>query len=519
MFNIQKLKLKNYRRFITFEVPFDDKMNIIIGDNEAGKSSLLSAIDLALSGSRYKVEALGLDNLFNATIIKDFLDSEKKYDNLPILSIELYFNETGNFYLNGNSNSDEEMCDGIKLECKPNDELSVEIKDILNQSESNFPFEYYQIKFTTFQGDAYSSYRKFLKHITIDSSKLNSEYAMKEYVKNLYHDYASSIEKNRHANEYRKHKETFKDNILTELNKLLDKYSFAIRNNLKANLETDLTLIEGGISIDNKGNGKKSIIKTEFALNRSPDKLDVLLIEEPENHLSHLNMKKLINDIQSSNDKQLFIATHSNLVSSRLNLRKSILLNSNDTLPVLMNSLPESTANFFMKAPDNNILEFVMSKKVILVEGDAEFILMEALYKIVIGSDLHSSDIHIISVGGTSFKRYLEVAKVLKIKTAVIRDNDKNYQEKCVENFKEYSDENTQVFADPDDSRYTFEICIYQNNTAICDELFLADRKTLSVQEYMLGNKANVAFELLENKALELDVPQYIKDAIIWISE
>lgn len=34
-----------------------------------------------------------------------------------------------------------------------------------------------------------------------------------------------------------------------------------------------------------------------------------------------------------------------------------------------------------MKAPDNNILEYVLSKKVILVEGDAEFILMEALYK------------------------------------------------------------------------------------------------------------------------------------------
>ena len=35
----------------------------------------------------------------------------------------------------------------------------------------------------------------------------------------------------------------------------------------------------------------------------------------------------------------------------------------------------------FIKAPDNNILEFILSKKVILVEGDAEYILAEALFK------------------------------------------------------------------------------------------------------------------------------------------
>lgn len=31
-----------------------------------------------------------------------------------------------------------------------------------------------------------------------------------------------------------------------------------------------------------------------------------------------------------------------------------------------------------MKAPDNNVLEFALAKRVLLVEGDAEFILIEA---------------------------------------------------------------------------------------------------------------------------------------------
>ena len=65
--------------------------------------------------------------------------------------------------------------------------------------------------------------------------------------------------------------------------------------------------------------------------------------------------------------------------------------------------------------------------------------------------------------------------------------------------------------------RSTFEISILQINEAICNELFLAGRKKLTVQEYMLKNKADVAFELLDKKAGEIEVPDYIKNAIEWI--
>ena len=84
---------------------------------------------------------------------------------------------------------------------------------------------------------------------------------------------------------------------------------------------------------------------------------------------------------KSSKNKQIFIATHSDLISARLDLRKTILLNSNNITSLKLTSLPEETAKFFMKSPDNNILRFILSKKVILVEGDAEYILMEAMYR------------------------------------------------------------------------------------------------------------------------------------------
>ena len=69
---ITKVILQNFKRFTFFEVDFNNQLNILIGDNEAGKSSILQAIDIVLSGSRNKIESIGLENLFNYQTINDF---------------------------------------------------------------------------------------------------------------------------------------------------------------------------------------------------------------------------------------------------------------------------------------------------------------------------------------------------------------------------------------------------------------------------------------------------------------
>ncbi|MEQ1845898.1 MAG: TOPRIM nucleotidyl transferase/hydrolase domain-containing protein, partial [Nitrospira sp.] len=293
------------------------------------------------------------------------------------------------------------------------------------------------MKFNTFQGDSYTGYKRFLKHIVIDTSTVGSDYALREYVEDMYGTYVGGpAEENKHQNEYRKSKELFRDKVLSELNSRVEDYSFSIKNDVKTNLRTDLTLIQNNIGIDNKGKGAQCFIKTEFALKkveRANRKINVALIEEPENHLSHINMKRLIQRISQSDDKQLFIATHSNLISSRLDLRNTILLHTNSFKPVLLEGLPEDTAKYFIKAPDHGVLDFVLSRKVILVEGDSEYMLMESFYKLATGKNLEADSIHVISVGGTSFKRYLDIAKLLGMKVVVIRDNDSDFQNNCID--------------------------------------------------------------------------------------
>lgn len=514
--------MKNFKRFTSFEVDFDRQLNILVGDNESGKSSILQAIDIVLSGSRNKVENIGLENMFNYQIINNFLQSDRKYENLPTLTVELYLNEQNNPDMFGRNNQKGTDFNGLKLICEPNDEFSKDIKEILQQSNTNFPFEYYSIGFNTFADITYSSYRKYLKHIVVDNSLMSSEYAMKEYVHDIYNATAQGVEKLTNQHKYREHKENFRNNVLSTLNSRLTAYSFAIKNSPKANLETDLAILEDNINIENKGKGKQCFIKTELALQRSQSDLDIVLIEEPENHLSHINMQKLVQKISQANDKQIFIATHNDLISARLDLRKTILLNSNGISSLTLNTVPESTAKFFMKAPDNNILQFVLSKKVILVEGDAEYILMEAMYRKVTNEELNQSDIHIIAVGGTSFKRYLDLAKALSIKTAVITDNDGNIDRNIIKKYEDYVNpeiRHIKIFNDIDIQRKTFEICMYIDNQEICENLFASARKTLSVQDFMLDNKADCAFLILEKKVNEINVPQYIKEAIQWIKE
>lgn len=518
---IKKLKLINFKRFKKFEVEFTSKINTIIGDNEAGKSSILQAIEMVAGGSRNKVETIGVESLLNKDSVADFFVDDKSFENLPEIHIEVYLSEDDNPDLVGKNNSDNANVSGLHMICHPSEELAAEINQVLAEDNGNFPFEFYVVKFITFNGEVYSGYRRFLKCLTIDSSQINSEYASKEYIKTVYDSTVDHATRVRLKNEYRQQKGQFKENNLKAINDGLGDYDFAIRSGSRFNLETDITLIQNEISIDERGKGQQCFIKTEFALTRNADKqaIDTLLLEEPENHLSHTNMKRLISKISDSHQNQIIIATHSSLISTRLDLRNSILLNSSSDKPLLLKELSISTAKFFMKAPDNNILEFVLSTKVILVEGNAEYMLLDALYSKETGRSLDEDTVHVISVGGISFKRYMELAKTLEIRTAVIRDNDKAYQANCIDNYVDHVSKKIQVFSDTDNARYTFEVCMYQDNQATCDDLFSGGNIKKSPLEFMLDNKAESAFQLVDNHAEDLEIPNYIKQAIAWINE
>lgn len=519
---ISKIKLHNYRRFRNIEIKFNRGRNILVGDNESGKSTILQAIDLCSRGSRHRVEDIGVETLLNVAAVSEFMAGDKRIENLPKLFIELFLADIVDEGLDGNENSDNVITNGVRLSIEPDQALSRQTFQVLQAEHASFPFEFYSISFSTFSGEVYNGYTKRVKTVMLDNSTIGNEYALNEYVSTIYGAALSQVEQLATKHSYSHSKTGFKEGVLEPFNaKLPEGYSFSVKNTGKNCLENDLTIEMGGVPISEKGTGVQCVVKTQLALSRAED-IPVILLEEPENHLSHLNMRRLIEDINNSQQAQLFISTHSDLISTRLDLRNCILMNSAEPAStVSLGIIDEGTAKFFMKAPDNNMLQFVMANRVVLVEGDAEFILMDTFCKKVLGHTLFELGIDVIAVDGKCFKRYLEIAKQLGNKVAVITDNDQNYAEHITAAYNGYMNNefaNIKVFADNSNERYTFEVAVYKDNTADCDDLFGADRRTLSVLDYMLSNKAEVAYKLLTEKEETLVIPQYIREALIWVN-
>ncbi|PHV33228.1 ATP-dependent endonuclease [Janthinobacterium sp. BJB312] len=517
---LSKAVIRNFKKFKDLTLDFKPGKNILIGNNEAGKSSILLALDLTLNGSRNRVETLGIDTLLNKEVVDSFLASEKKFEKLPNLIVDIFLEEGDDENLYGAANVLGKNTDGLRMVIAPMVEYAEAIQAVLADVQVNFPFEYYGVQFLTFAGRPYAAFNRPLKHLLLDSSRMDGDYAAREYTRAAYTLNAPAKDRYKLENFYRQGKQSFAVQHLAELNKEIPSYQFDVRSSIRSNLETDLIITENDIPLENHGKGRQCFIKTEFALGKhKQDTLDAMLLEEPENHLSHTSMKALVGKIAENKSTQLFIATHSSHICSRLDLRHALLIGPKATAASLK-GLSEGTAEFFMKAPDNNVLEFVLSNKVILVEGDAEFILVDEFYKQCTKGRLPETDnVHIIAIGGTSFKRYMELANLLGIRVAAIRDNDKNYQKNCVENYVDFVSENAKIFADPDNNRSTFEIGLHDDNVEICEALFGPGRKSLLPLEYMLANKAEAAFELLKHKPDELTVPAYIMEAIRWIGE
>ena len=522
MLTITKIKLHNFKRFRDLTLDVNPEINILIGDNESGKSTILKAIDFVARGSRTRIENIGLDKLFNVDAMNEFMKSSKSINDIPEMYVELYFENQPNEALEGINNSLNKYCSGIKLRCRLNDEYSKSVSQLLRSPEASFPLEFYSIVFETFAGNPFNAYTKKLNSLFIDNSTIGNPYAMREYVNDIFRSQLTDLQRVNTRHAYKDSKIQFQNKTLAKYNDQISPYSFAIRDSSDANIETDITLVENNIPLENKGAGTQCFIKTQLSLNKVTSDIDTVLIEEPENHLSYMKMLKLINLIRESQNRQIFISTHSNLIATRLNMRNCILLNSSSTDVCSLSSLNEDTAKFFMKAPDNNLLQFVLSPKSILVEGDAEFILMECLYEQTLNKKLSESHIGIIAVDGTCFKRYLDIAKILKNKVAVITDNDKDYNEKITKNYSDYTNNqfpNIRIFSEVNNSRYTFEVCIYEDNKEICDEEFTTPRRKLQIIDFMLENKTEAAYRLLKNRANTLVVPDYIQKAIKWIDE
>lgn len=266
------------------------------------------------------------------------------------------------------------------------------------------------------------------------------------------------------------------------------------------------------------GSGKENIVKTKLALSNAS--FDVVLIDEPENHLSHTRTRQLISMIKKITNSQIIIATHSSLIVNRLNL-KNLMWIGNSRAHYL-DDLSLSTSLYFEKLDNFDILRFILAEKVILVEGAAEYIILPSIIEKLTGKDLDSLNIDVISMGSISYDKFFEIVNVgnLDKKVLVFTDNDK----KDIDTDTKV--DNLKIYTDPDKNNWTLEVAFYNLNSKYFDDLY-SDRKTEAIyndkpmgkaKAHMLKNKTDNALEIEKgiNDNL-LEIPEYLKAGIEWI--
>ena len=526
MNNLKKIRIVGFKKFNELELDFNPEMNILVGENEAGKSTILLAIRLVLCQDFKNSDKSCLYDLFNKSQVDQFI-AEKTILSLPKIHIELELgmdphSVNAEMFYGENHRFGNDRRYGISFDCSFDDEAARGLEaDII---KGLLPVEYYSLKWTTFAGHTYTASRKPFGFLPIDTSDARGDAAFNFFSRSLFaNSYAPGV-RLKARNDFRNAlRESFE---ALNLSPLGDGRAFAI-NDKKVGLETVLSVAEESVLLENKGKGVENLVKTRVALQRVRSATDVVTVEEPENHLSYANMRKMIEEIRKRPDGcQIIIATHSNMITSSLGLANVIWISADKSV-VRLRDLDKDVEKFFTKADTNRMLDFILARKVLLVEGPTEYMLMPKFIKDVCGKTVDEMGISVIACDGVSYKRFLAIDVDEGKRIAVLTDNDGD--EDKILGINEYNSKHMQsrIFTDNDVNEWTWEKCFYTHNKIKLEEQFPPEKGAKYVfngKQYpntlgrMLKNKSEIAYAMLDSDD-SYELPQYVKDSIQWLAE
>jgi putative ATP-dependent endonuclease of OLD family len=541
MILIKKVNIENFKCFKgKFSLDLNNGINILVGNNEAGKSTILEAINLALTGiinGRYLRNELS-QYLFNNDAVKQYLEKASNGDvaDLPYILIEVFFAGDDWPLFEGNGNSDRVKECGIIFKIEFDSDYKSEYEALVSTKEiTTIPIEYYKVTWKSCARDSVTARSIPLKSVLIDSSSNKYQNGSDVYISRIIRDDLEDTEKFDLSQAYRKLKETFMESepIKTINAKVKDKSKISDKNlHISVDLsphnswETTLMTYLDETPFHQIGKGEQCIIKTNLALShQKSQEANLILLEEPENHLSHTKLNELIKTItESCGDKQVIISTHSSFVANKLGLENLILLNMQQT--PRLSDLSEGTYDFFKKLPGYQTLRLLLCRKAVLVEGDSDELIFQKAYMVENNGKLPIEDgIDVISVKLT-FKRFLEIAVKVNKDVAIITDNDNDYEHNIIKKYEDYIDkECVKIFADNRNDLNTLEPQFTDANCSnlgnLCKAIGIEHSKyeeLNAIRDYMLNNKTKWALNVFESDTT-VNYPQYIKNAVRWCNE
>lgn len=528
---IQRVVLQGYRIFHNLDLTPRPGMNIVVGDNEAGKSTLLEALHLGLTGrlnGKWARDELN-PYWFNLRAVAEFFAAYAADPTTakPEILIEIYLaGDVDELQpMRGVYNSRQEDCPGLSIAIKPSRDFELEFAAYLAAEDRPdiLPVEYYDVRWQDFSGEILTKRPKAVGVSFIDTRTIRSTAGVDYHTREMLTAFVEPKERAAISVEHRKARHAITRDTLASVNQRIAEEADAVHDraiglqmdqSANASWEASIVPQVGSVPFALAGQGQQAALKVALAMSRTAERTSYVLIEEPENHLSHTGLTRLLARVEGmAGDRQIFVSTHSSYVLNRLGLDKLILLHNG--MRASFGDLPQDTVRYFKRLSGFDTLRLVLAESVVLVEGPSDEILFERAY-----SDAHGGakpidkGIDVVSMQGVALARSLQLCAALDRRVAAVRDNDGKPPEHWTDQLSVYLMEGKrEVFIGQFGLGATLEPQVGNVNDIEALRAILELDVDEDVVEWMSKHKTDAALRIAE-ATVPIHYPQYLVDAM-----
>lgn len=417
---ISHLSIHNFKRFRHLELDLNPRLNIIVGDNNSGKTTVLEAIHLALTGNfhgRPLADCL-TPYLFTKEVAEEFLAGVRNggHPSPPEIRICVTICSPRGLKI-------EIICEIVPAEAylpllyeSSSDPACDELPTRFYTSRRYDSFGGCVVPLTSYLIDGDTSEISFLHGLVGNSVSIDDHLRLRRLNASLRSIVSS-------------------DDAVAELNALLsDSYtdtptgsrlSISAASADPSQWSRLLSVHADGMPITSGGGGTRKSVATRLAAVCAAEKPEssVVMIEEPEDHLSFSSMQRHIAFLEKSvAGSQLILTTLSSYVANKLGLDALTLLSAD--AHITLRDIDAETSGFFRRLAGYDTLRLILSKGCILVEGDSDELIVQKAYLQRYGRLPSDDGIDVVCVRGLAFRRYLELALPLRLHVSVVADSD-----------------------------------------------------------------------------------------------
>lgn len=459
---LSKIKLWNFRKFGTLgdidlkhpslDLSFTKGLNVLIGENDSGKSAILEAIKMVLKTHAYERLMWVKEDFYEGT---DELRIELLIDGLTN-SEAAHFTEWLGWTDGDSPRPILRLIYSVRLiDDKP---MPSEIRAGMDESGTAIDSqarEYLKVTFLKPLRDAENELTA--KKYSRLSQILGGHDLFKKgaYGKELFENYVATA--NQQIKQWFEdevaedgqlsNKEQIKGVIDGFLGSFIQKdtaSSFSISGSHIREILEKLSLNLDGTTRPGLGTMNRLYMAAELLHLQKPgwNGIKLCLVEEEEAHLHPQAQMKVLETIQKQKGTQFIITTHSPNLASKVvlsedNLNQVVICKEGKVFPMgpTYTQLDKSDYEFLDHFLDVTKANLFFAKGIILVEGWAEEIILPAIAQ-GMGKDLTAHEVSIINVGSTAYMRYAKIfmrqnlesmgCKVAIVTDLDIRPNDEN---------------------------------------------------------------------------------------------